>query len=103
MKAILPLIVSVTLLGCANLTPAPGSDAVRLIDAAQADGCRRIGSANAQVADRIAFVERNEETVAEELLVLAKNEAVRLGGDSLVIDGTIKFGRRRFLVYRCQE
>lgn len=103
MKATLPLIMGLTLLGCANVSSLPGADAVRLIDAAEAQGCQRVGSANAQVADKIAFVERDEKKVAEELLALARNEAVKLGGDSLVIDGPIKFGSRRFVVYRCQS
>lgn len=92
---------SLILAACATLDRLPGAEEVRLLGAGQQVNCQRLGSASAQVVDKIGFVDRDKQKVAKELLQLAQNEAVRMGGNALLIAGEIKHGSRQFEVYRC--
>lgn len=91
----------VLLTACATINTLPGAEDVRLLNAGQLADCTRLGSASAQVMDKITFVERDKEKMAKELLKLARNEAVRMGGNALRIASDIKNGGRQFDVYRC--
>ncbi len=46
---------------------------------------------------------RNEKKIADELVALAKNEAVRMGGDAVVAQGAPKDGFQKFSVYLCEK
>lgn len=93
--------VALMLVACATVKTLPGAEDVRLLTAAELVNCQRLGSASAQVMDKITFVERDKEKMAKELLKLAQNEAVKMGGNALMIASDIKHGSRRFEVYRC--
>jgi hypothetical protein len=86
---------------CTLVEPAPGSEAIKVTSQEQVSGCDLLGQANTQVLDKVWFVERSEEPIAENLDTLAKNEAVRMGGNALVAAGEIKEGRRSYNVYKC--
>ncbi|ALS97911.1 DUF4156 domain-containing protein [Lacimicrobium alkaliphilum] len=93
--------VALMLVACATVKTVPGAEDVRLLSAAELVNCQRLGSASAQVMDKITFVERDKEKMAKELLKLAQNEAVKMGGNALQIASDIKNGSRQFDVYRC--
>ncbi|WP_024462002.1 DUF4156 domain-containing protein [Marinimicrobium sp. LS-A18] len=65
-------------------------------------GCEKLSDTNVSVADSIGPISRSEEKVATELLNMGKNEAVRLGGDTIVPQGEPEDGRQTFSIYRCQ-
>lgn len=78
------------------------SDEGGTVAVAQAGGaCERLGRTTTKVADRITFFDRSEEKVADELETLARNEAARMGGDTVVPESEIEDGRRTYGVYRC--
>ncbi len=62
--------------------------------------CRQVGNVAASTQDRVV-VERGRGKVAEELIVLARNEAATLGGDTVVPRGPMQDGEQVFDVYRC--
>ena len=61
---------------------APGASAVKVVDGPPA-GCSKRGEIEVSVKDSIAFYERNELRVREELETLARNEAPGLGADTI--------------------
>ena len=63
-------------------------------------GCELLGDVTASTQDRV-LLERGRGKVAEELIVLARNEAATLGGDTVVPRGPMVDGRQTFDVYRC--
>lgn len=95
---------------CLALAAGPGCTWVELTEAG-ADvetgssravaGCRLVGTVTARTRNRI-LVERSRAKVGEELMVLARNEAATLGGDTLVAAGPAHDGRQDFNVYRCE-
>jgi hypothetical protein len=62
--------------------------------------CRLIGNVSATTQDRVVL-QRGRGKVAEELIVLARNEAATLGGDTIVPAGPMGEGHQNFNVYRC--
>ena len=46
---------------------------------------------------------RSEAKVEEELLTLARNSAVEIGGDTLVAEGPPSQGAQRFRIYKCPQ
>lgn len=96
-----PLVIGLGLSGCTWVKPEVGADDVLVRTAAQVGQCERIGQTTTSVRDRVAAVQRSPGRVEEELETLARNSAVELGGNTLVADGPVRDGQRRFLIYTC--
>lgn len=97
------LVLPVVALGAAACTWIPLTDAgaaVSQATPAEVTGCRLVGNVSASTQDRV-LIKRSRGKVAEELTVLARNEAATLGGDTVVPAGPIRDGRQDFDVYRC--
>jgi Domain of unknown function (DUF4156) len=74
---------------------------VKVLTAAQATSCERLGTTSAKAVGKLGFVKRNEEKLQGELQGLARNEAAVMGGNAVVADSAIENGSQRFVVYRC--
>ena len=79
---------------------AEGSN-VRLAGARLVTNCERIGRATARTLGEIVTVERGGGKLQTELLTLARNEAGRMGGDTIVPESLISQGEQEFGVFRC--
>jgi hypothetical protein len=99
-KSAVGAIAAVVLGGC---TWVPLTDAGAGVNQATADQvahCRHVGAVSSSTQDKIG-VQRSRGKVAEELVVLARNEAASIGGDTIVPAGAPVEGRQDFTVYRC--
>ena len=65
--------------------------------------CEKKGTVGARTRARVGYARRSEETVALELERIARNEAVSLGANTLVPQGPVEEGRRRYDAYLCPE
>lgn len=79
----------------------PEGRQVIVATAAQVANCSRVGTANVNALDNIAFVQRGAAKLQEELEMLARNEGGALGGNRVTPESTITDGRQTFGVYRC--
>ena len=96
------LVLSAGLAGCTWVHMAPGASAVRVISAGTAPaGCQKLGEISVSVKDSVAFYERNDLRVREELETLARNEGPGLGADTIQPLGEPADGEQRFAGYRC--
>jgi len=87
-------------MGCTWVSLTDEGEAVR--SAPAAESCERLGRTTTKVANRVLFFGRSEDKVADELETLARNEAARMGGNTVVAESEIDDeGRRTFGVYRC--
>lgn len=110
MKSVMPFRLTIfflfpllALAACAEWVPLkPGAEGVRVATAGEVKHCRHVGRTIVSVADEVAGVRRNPQTVAAELARLARNHAPKLGGDTLVPEGPVKNGERSYKVYRCR-
>jgi CRISPR/Cas system type I-B associated protein Csh2 (Cas7 group RAMP superfamily) len=63
--------------------------------------CQKVGDINASVASKIGFINRSNQKVQEELLVLARNEAVKLRADTVVAVNKPFKGAQKYVAYDC--
>ncbi len=101
MRLILLTIAVLATSACTFVHMAPGAQAVRVVEGPPA-GCERRGEITVSVKDSIAFYERNQLRVREELETLARNEAPGLGADSVQPLGPPNEGEQRFAAWKCK-
>ena len=99
--------ITATLLlsGCANdfLKVTEGSERVLLMNAHQVTNCKSLGKISVTVLTKISFYTRDADTVDANLLQLGRNNAIALGGDTLVKDDRPDDGTQVFTVYKCKR
>ncbi len=95
----------VFLYGCAStfLKPTEGSQRVLLMKPNQIVQCHPLGTVSVNVVTKVGIYNRNPDDVNANLLQLGQNNAVELGGDTLVSEGTPEFGTQVFTVYKCKR
>ena len=96
--AIAALVLTAT--GCTWVHMAPGAQAVRVVEGPPA-GCDKRGEVAVSVRDSVAFYERNDLRVRDELETLARNEAPGLGADTIQPLGPPIEGEQRFAAWNC--
>lgn len=95
--AISALVVS----GCTWVKPVPGADKVELVPANLAANCKDMGSVTVSALDSVGGLNRHEEEVEEDLVMLAKNQAAEKGADTLVKLTAVRNGEQRFGMRNC--
>lgn len=96
-------LLSLTLTACTWVQLTSEGEGVRLAGAAQVANCERIGSATARTLGEIVTVERGGGKLQTELLTLARNEAGRMGGNTVVPESLINDGQQSYGVYTCSR
>ena len=94
--------VVLVLSGCTWVHMAPGASAVRVIAAGAAPAdCEKRVEVSVAVKNNVAFYERNELRVRDELETLARNEAPGIQANTVQPLGDPSGGEQRFAAYRC--
>ncbi|MGY6555359.1 MAG: DUF4156 domain-containing protein [Wenzhouxiangella sp.] len=102
LKTIIALILATCLMnGCTWVRSEPGAERVRVADANAVRQCERLGQTTVSLRDRVGALQRRPGRVADELAILGRNSALEIGGDTIVADGPVQDGQRRFIIYRC--
>ncbi|WP_432277771.1 DUF4156 domain-containing protein [Lysobacter stagni] len=88
--------------GCTWVHMEPGASAVRVIDGGGAPaGCQKRGELEVTVMNNVAFYERNQLRVREELETQARNGAEGLKADTVQPLGEPVNGTQRFAAWSC--
>ncbi len=87
--------------GCTWIKLTEGGATVSTATEADVVNCQKVGMVSTNTKDKLV-VNRSDSKVREELLVLARNEAARLGGDTIVAQGPPRAGEQDFAAYRCR-
>jgi len=101
MKRSLVLSLALGLSGCAWVSLDPGAESVSVRDADSLDGCQRLGKTHTNTVDSLGFIPRRQSKVEEELVRLARNEAVRMGGNVVSPLSRPVDGEQDFTIHRC--
>ncbi len=88
------------LAGCSFVQLTDGGRAVVQAGAGDVANCESLGVVSATTQSKVVL-ERGSEKVAEELIVLARNQAATLGANAIVPIGPIDNGSQNFRAYRC--
>lgn len=89
------------MVGCSMVKPTSRSQAIAYLQPDDVQNCRKVGSASVETVSRV-LLSRDPKNVQNELITLAKNEAVILKGDAVVAETDIVNGKQEFGVYRCR-
>lgn len=89
------------LAGCAGLGDRSAPKDVQLLTEAPVEGCENAGSVHVSVVDRLAGLQAQEGAVQRELVALARQSALQLGGNAIAALTGIDNGSQSFAVYRC--
>lgn len=89
--------------GCAWVPLTDAGAEIQAVANAEVLGCERLGTTKARVLRKVWFVPRQESVVETELETLARNEAVKLEGNTVTALPSRSPGEREFAVYRCHD
>jgi hypothetical protein len=88
---------------CTWIEPTKEAQQVTLVKEFNVKDCLKLGTTNATTTYKIGIITREDETVTEELITVARNRAAELGGDSIVAKGVAVEGKMSFDIYKCGE
>jgi len=100
-KLILAIPAFLLLAGCTWVQLTSAGEGVRVATVSGTASCTRVGRAHVQTMSKVTFVERGGDKQRKELIVLARNEAADLGGNTIVPESQIVDGEQTFGVFRC--
>lgn len=100
-KSLLVVASILGLMACSWVKLTPEGEKVRVLALHEVATCKKIGKTTANVAEKVAGLERKEHIVKENLEMLARNAAAEMGGDTIVPASPIADGKQAFDVYRC--
>jgi hypothetical protein len=98
----LAIIAGLLTSACTGVEPASESETVRLAEPSQISNCQFAGITTVSVKVHVTSHGRDSDRVRIELQILAKNEAVKLKGNTIVPATGIKDDEQTFNIYRCQ-
>ncbi|MEY4591095.1 MAG: hypothetical protein RL497_3171 [Pseudomonadota bacterium] len=96
------LVLCVFITGCAWVTPTTRGQAIAYLQPEQVQSCRKIGRVSVETVNKVILLSRDAKTVQNELITMAKNEAVILKADTIAPESEITDGKQSFLAYRCR-
>ena len=100
--AVLAVASAVLLSACTWVHLAPAAKNVRVIPAgATPAGCEKRGEVSVSVKDSVAFYERNNLRVRDELETLARNEAPSAGANAIQALAAPADGSQRYSAWQC--
>jgi hypothetical protein len=88
---------------CTWVKPTGGGDAVRVAYDGNVSGCRDAGAITVSVTDKVAFYERSNIKVRDELETLARNQAADIPADTIKPTSEPKDGSQHFEAYACGQ
>lgn len=100
-RSLLIIALSLLVSACTWVKMTEEGEKVRVLTAKETSKCKEIGKATAMLKDKIAGISRNREKVKLELETLARNQAAKMGGDTIVPISEIEDGEQVFKVLKC--
>lgn len=93
----------ISLSACTWIEPTKEAQQVSLVKDFNVTNCLKLGTINATVTYKVGIITREDQAVTDDLIVVGKNRAAELGGDSIVAKGPAVEGRMSFDIYKCGE
>lgn len=92
-----------TAAGCTYVKLDPAAEEVELLKAERVGDCERLGQTRVSVSENVGFIARGDRAIREDLLILARNSATEMGGDTITRESEIQDGRQTFGVFNCVD
>ena len=101
MKRMLFVLLCLSISACAWVKLTPDGEKVRVLEVGEVSTCKELGNTTVSLLAKVAGFNRNEDQVAKELSMLARNAAADMGGDTIVPISAVQEGKRSYAVYKC--
>ena len=101
MRSLLFACLLLILPACTWVPLDPQAHQVKVLPAGGGAGCQSLGEVAVTVKDRVAFYQRDQLKVRDELETLARNEALRLQANAMAPLDQPANGSQRFLALHC--
>lgn len=102
-KCTIVLLLYACVCGCTWVKLTPEGEQVRVLTQESVASCERIGRIRSKTKESVAKIARSQRKVQAELEALARNDAARMGGNTIAPLGPIEKGEQPFGVYRCPQ
>ena len=79
-----------------------GADKIVVAEATQVSQCKSLGRTTVSVLATLGPIARSNEAVEDNLVQMARNEAVSKGGDTVVKGNSLEYGKRSFEIFKCK-
>jgi hypothetical protein len=91
------------LAGCTWVELTEEGEAVTVVSSVS-NTCKRLGSTTSTTKADLASIDRSDKKVSSELVTLARNSAVRMGGDTITAESEVsESGVQTFGIFRCGD
>ncbi len=96
------LIVGTVLIisSCATIKLSSGGEKVRVLAPNEISTCKLLGKTSNSVTAKVV-VKRPIETIESELMIMGRNSASDMGGDTIVPLTVVTDGKQSFNIYKC--
>jgi hypothetical protein len=101
MKKLMLFVAIFTLSACTWVNENTDGRDVNVSTPQRIGSCQKSGDISVSVAAKIGFINRSSKKIQEELLVLARNEAIKLGADTIVAVNKPLKGAQRYTAHNC--
>lgn len=103
MKTAVIGIVLLVLTGCSWVELTEEGETVTMVSSVPST-CKRLGNTTSTTKADLASIDRSDKKMSSELVTLARNSAVRMGGDTITPESEIsEIGVQTFGIFRCGE
>ncbi len=85
---------------CATIKLSSGGEKVRILAPNEVSTCKLLGKTSNSVTAKVV-VKRPIETIKKELMIMGRNSASDLGGDTIVPLTVVTDGKQSFNIYKC--
>ena len=85
---------------CASVKLTPGGEKVRILGPSEVSTCKKLGKTSNSVTAKVV-VKRPIETIESELMIMGRNSASDMGGDTIVPLTVVTDGKQSFNIYKC--
>jgi hypothetical protein len=93
--------VSLVVSSCAAIKLTADGEKVRVLAPDEVSSCKKLGQTNTSVTDKVVGINRPIEALERELVIIGRNSASNMGGDTIVPLTVIEDGKQSFIVYKC--
>lgn len=90
--------------GCASklIGERVGADQIAVAQPSQVGKCKSMGRSTVSVLSSLGPITRSAEAVEDNLLQMARNEAVDKGADTVVKGNSMQYGTRSYEFFKCK-
>jgi len=105
------LFVLLTLISCSFVEPLPGKHHITLANHTpvfpaseqNSNTCKTLKEMSFETKTTTFFISRSQKAIAEELQILARNEAILSNANAIWPNTEVKNGKQEFLILRCSR